>query len=29
MGPDVAVAERAVERVGERVQRDVGVGMAV
>ena len=28
MGADVAVAERAVERVGERVQADVGVGMA-
>ena len=28
MRADVAVAERAVERVGERVQRDVGVGMA-
>ena len=25
---DVAVAERAIERVGERVQADVGVGMA-
>ena len=28
MGADVAVAERAIERVGERVQADVGVGMA-
>ena len=28
MGADVAVAERAVKRVGERVQADVGVGMA-
>ena len=25
MGPDVALGERAVEGVGERVQRDVGV----
>ena len=28
MGADVAVAERAIDRVGERVQADVGVGMA-
>ncbi len=28
MGADVAVAERAVERVGKRVQADVGVGVA-
>ena len=28
MWPDVALGERAVERVGERVQADVGVGMA-
>ena len=28
MRADVAVGERAVDRVGERVQRDVGVGVA-
>ena len=29
MGADVALAECAVKRVGDRVQSDVGVGMAV
>ena len=29
MRADVALAERAVDRVGDRVQRDVGVGMAL
>ena len=28
MGADVALGERAIERVGERVQADVGVGMS-
>ena len=29
MGPDVALGQRAVERVGERVQRHVGVRMTL
>ena len=28
MHADVAVGERAEDRVGERMQRDVGIGMA-
>ena len=29
MGPDVALGQRAIERVGERMQRHVGVRMTL